>query len=99
MISCARIVVGLGTGWTEREFGAHGYEFGVVDEREEGLGDAARICDDMSSDSATYEGGCCTVRGALGAPRPIQIPRPPILFGGSGERRNLETSGFLSVAL
>ena len=90
VISGGRAIVGLGAGWNEREFEAYGYEFPAVRERMERLEDAVRICDEMMRKSpATLKGTHHSVRAARNDPPPAQLPRPPILIGGNGEKRTL----------
>jgi len=56
----------------------------------ERLEDAIRICDEMMRRSpATLQGAHHSVRGARNDPAPAQLPRPPILVGGNGEKRTL----------
>lgn len=90
VISRGRAIVGLGASWNEQEFEAYGYDFPTVGGRMEKLEDAIRICDEMMRRSpATLQGAHHSVREARNDPLPAQLPRPPILVGGNGERRTL----------
>ena len=90
VVSHGRAIAGIGAGWNEPEFRAYGYEFGTVEERMQTLEDTARILDEMMRRSpASYAGRRLSIRQARNDPPPVQKPRPPILIGGNGERRNL----------
>lgn len=90
VISHGRCIVGLGAGWHKEEFEAYGWSFPSVKRRMDGLEDAVRIIDAMMTRRrASYSGKHYSIQGALSSPLPVQRPRPPILIGGSGERRTL----------
>ena len=90
VISHGRCMVGLGAGWHEEEFKAYGWAFPSIKQRLDGLEDAIRIIDlMMTQHQASYTGTHYRIAHALSNPLPIQRPRPPILIGGSGERRML----------
>ena len=90
VISHGRCIVGLGAGWHEEEFKAYGWPFPSIKQRMDGLEDAIRIIETMMTQRrASYTGTHYRITEALSNPLPVQRPRPPIMIGGSGERRTL----------
>jgi F420-dependent oxidoreductase-like protein len=90
VVSKGRAVFGIGAGWFEQEHQAYGYEFGTVGERFERLTEVIEIVRSMFSDDETrFEGRHFRAGGALNYPRPLQRGGPPILIGGSGQKRTL----------
>jgi F420-dependent oxidoreductase-like protein len=90
VISRGRAVLGLGAAWNESEHRGYGFEFPPIRERMDRLDEALRICRLMfSEDRPSFEGRHYRIERALNQPRPIQPGGPPILIGGSGERRTL----------
>jgi alkanesulfonate monooxygenase SsuD/methylene tetrahydromethanopterin reductase-like flavin-dependent oxidoreductase (luciferase family) len=90
IISHGRCIVGLGAGWHEEEFRAYGWPFPGRRQRLDALEDTIRIVDAMMTQRrASYSGAHHRIADALSNPLPVQQPRPPILVGGSGERRTL----------
>ncbi len=90
VISHGRSIVGLGAGWHKLEFDSYGWPFGTVTERMEKLEDAVQITKLMMTERpATYEGKHYSIHGALNDPLPVQKPHPPIMIGGSGEKKTL----------
>jgi alkanesulfonate monooxygenase SsuD/methylene tetrahydromethanopterin reductase-like flavin-dependent oxidoreductase (luciferase family) len=64
--------------------------FPPVAERFERLEETIRICLQMwSDDDGPFEGRHFRLAETICSPRPIRRPRPPILIGGSGERKTL----------
>ena len=43
----------------------------------------------FTEDAPSFEGRFYRINGAMNRPRPVQAGGPPILIGGSGERRTL----------
>jgi F420-dependent oxidoreductase-like protein len=90
VLSGGRAMLGLGAAWYEREHRALGVPFPPLRERFERLEEALQICQQMwSPDEGTYEGKHYQLAETICSPMPIQQPRPPILIGGSGERKTL----------
>jgi alkanesulfonate monooxygenase SsuD/methylene tetrahydromethanopterin reductase-like flavin-dependent oxidoreductase (luciferase family) len=59
-------------------------------QRFEMLEEAVQICLQMWSDNdGAYEGKHYRLAETLCSPQPIQSPRPPIIIGGSGEKKTL----------
>ena len=60
-------------------------------ERFERLEEALQIFLQMcSEDEAPYRGKHYTLERTLNSPRPLRRPHPPILIGGSGEKKTLQ---------
>jgi F420-dependent oxidoreductase-like protein len=91
-LSGGRMVLGVGTGWIEREHSLFGYELGDLQARfarlEEGLEVVTRLL--KSDDAVSYEGQFYKLREAVLLPRPQREGGPPILIGGSGSERTPE---------
>ena len=86
--------MGIGAGWNEEESLAYGIASSFPSNRErlDRLEEAIQIIRKMWSDepTATYIGKYYQIKNAYCNPRPIQRPSPPILVGGSGEKRTLQ---------
>lgn len=90
VISGGRAIWGIGAGWFEREHHDYGYEFGTFTERFEKLEEGLQIVKSMFvNHTTTFEGKWFTVRDAFNVPKPAQPGGPPVLIGGSGERKTL----------
>ena len=86
-ISGGRLNLGIGAGWFELEHRSLGIDFKTVPRRLAALDEACRIIRGMlTQERTTVEGRHYTVRDAMGNPKPLQRPHPPILIGGTGER-------------
>ncbi|MCW2793402.1 MAG: luciferase family protein [Nocardioides sp.] len=90
VLSGGRAMLGIGAAWYEREHLGLGVPFPPVAERFERLEETLRICRQMwSDDDGAFEGKHYRLAETVCVPRPIQQPRPPVLIGGSGERKTL----------
>jgi F420-dependent oxidoreductase-like protein len=90
VLSGGRARLGIGAAWYEREHKGLGVDFPPVGERFERLEETLQICLQMwSDDDGPYVGKHFQLAETVCSPRPIQQPRPPILVGGSGERKTL----------
>lgn len=90
VISGGRAVLGIGAAWYEEEHRGLGFEFPSVRERFERLEEALIICKAMfTEERPSFTGRHYRIEGALNVPRPITPGGPPILVGGSGEKRTL----------
>ena len=86
-VSGGRLNLGIGAGWFEVEHRAFGIEFKSTAARLAALDEACRIIKSMlTEERTTFHGVHYTVTDALGFPKPVQRPRPPIMIGGRGER-------------
>jgi F420-dependent oxidoreductase-like protein len=90
VISNGRAILGIGAGWFEREHVDYGFEFGTFTDRFEKLEEALQIAKSMFvNDTTTFEGKWFSTHKALNNPKPVRTGGPPILIGGSGERKTL----------
>ncbi|MXY36788.1 MAG: TIGR03560 family F420-dependent LLM class oxidoreductase, partial [Dehalococcoidia bacterium] len=89
LLSGGRFVMGIGAGWNVGEHAAYGLDFPPTKERFDRLTEAIEVMKALWSEgAASYEGTHYRLEGADALPKP-ESGRPPILIGGSGERRTL----------
>jgi F420-dependent oxidoreductase-like protein len=90
-LSGGRMILGVGAGWQEREHRMFGHDLGDIPTRmarlEEGLEVLTRLL--RSDEPVTYHGRFFQLEDALILPRPERAGGPPILIGGTGEKRTL----------
>jgi F420-dependent oxidoreductase-like protein len=90
VLSHGRAYLGIGAAWNEQEHNGLGVPFPPLAERFERLEEALQIAHQMwSGNEAPYEGKYYKLARPLNAPQPVQKPHPPILIGGTGERKTL----------
>jgi F420-dependent oxidoreductase-like protein len=90
VLSGGRAQLGIGAAWYEREHRGLGVPFPPVAERFERLEETLQICRQMwSDDDGPYKGRYYQLEATLCSPQPLSQPRPPIVIGGSGERKTL----------
>lgn len=90
VLSGGRAYLGIGAGWFEREALGLGVPFPPLKERFERLEEALQIARQMwSGEVAPYEGKHFRLAESLTSPQPLTKPHPPVLIGGSGERKTL----------
>jgi F420-dependent oxidoreductase-like protein len=90
VVSGGRAILGIGAAWNEAEHQALGIDFPPIKERMDRLEEALQICRLMfTQERPSFEGRHYRIDRVLNSPRPIQAGGPPILVGGSGERRTL----------
>jgi F420-dependent oxidoreductase-like protein len=86
-VSGGRLVLGIGAGWFELEHRAFGIDFKTVRGRLEALDEACQIIRGMFTlPRTTVHGKHYRVTDAIGLPRPLQQPHPPIMIGGTGKK-------------
>lgn len=87
LLSTGRLEIGLGAGWMRSDYEQAGLSFDEPAVRVARLAEAVRIYKSLLGSEATaFEGRYYRVRGALGLPRPVQQPHPPIIIGGGSRR-------------
>ncbi|WP_329081699.1 MULTISPECIES: LLM class F420-dependent oxidoreductase [unclassified Streptosporangium] len=85
-LSGGRAVLGIGAGWYEQEARGLGLRFPSLAERFERLEETLQIARQMwGEEDGPYEGRHYRLERTLNAPQ----ARPPILIGGSGEKKTL----------
>jgi F420-dependent oxidoreductase-like protein len=89
VLSGGRAMLGIGAAWNEDEAVGLGLFFPPMAERFERLEEALQICHQMWSKEAPYDGKHYHLGRTLNSPQALQSPHPPILIGGSGERKTL----------
>lgn len=90
VLSGGRAMLGIGAAWNEQESRGLGLLFPSTSERFERLEEALQICVQMwSEDDAAYAGDHYRLERTLNSPQALSRPHPPILIGGSGERKTL----------
>jgi F420-dependent oxidoreductase-like protein len=88
VLSQGRSMFGIGAAWYEREHVALGVPYPPLRDRFEMLEETLQICLQMwSDDNGPYHGKHYQLAETICEPQPIR--RPPILIGGSGEKKTL----------
>ena len=83
-ISGGRLEFGIGAGWHENEHHAYGFDFPSPGDRVAMLDEALTVIKRLwTEDSVTHQGRFFTLHEAMGNPKPLQDPYPPIMIGGS----------------
>jgi F420-dependent oxidoreductase-like protein len=90
VLSGGRAYFGIGAGWFEREARGLGVPFPPVKERFERLEETLQITKQMwSENNGPYNGKHYQLAETLCNPQPLTKPHPPILIGGTGEKKTL----------
>jgi len=88
VLSGGRSMFGIGAAWYDREHHALGIPYPPLKDRFEMLEETLQICQQMwSDDDGPYDGKHYQLAETICQPQPVR--RPPILIGGSGEKKTL----------
>ena len=83
-----QFILGIGAGWNQQEFQMYGYQFPSTKTRVQQLEEAVQIIKGLwTEDDFTFDGKYHRVQNAYCNPKPVKTP--PIMIGGSGEKKTL----------
>lgn len=90
VVSGGRLELGLGAAWYQMECDAYGIELGSVRTRMDRFAEGVEVVHNLLTQSTTtFSGRYYQVSDARCEPKPLQVPRPPIVIGGVGEQRTV----------
>jgi probable F420-dependent oxidoreductase len=87
LVSEGRVEFGLGAGWMTTDYEQSGIAADPAGMRISRMAESLAVLKALwSTGEATYQGEYYQVTAALGEPKPVQRPHPPIIIGGGGQR-------------
>lgn len=90
VLSNGRAWLGLGAGYNAAEATAMGLFLPGTAERFERMTELLQLAHHMwRGDESAFLGQHLALQQPIGRPRPVTVPHPPVLIGGTGERRTL----------
>ncbi|MFI5044482.1 MAG: LLM class F420-dependent oxidoreductase [Acidimicrobiales bacterium] len=100
VISRGRAICGIGAAWFDVEHVGLGFDFPPLKVRFEMLEEALVILRAMfSEENPTFDGTHYRTANAFNSPGPVRSGGPPIMVGGSGERKTLPLGARLGDAI
>ena len=93
IISKGRLIFGYGAGWKEEEYKAYGFPFRDPVTRLKQMREGITLIKKLWTEEKTsFKGEFYEVKDAIGNPKPLQKPHPPIMIGGGGEKYTLKVA-------
>lgn len=93
-LSGGRVELGIGAGWYEREHRSYGIPFPPAAERFDQLAEQLEIVTGLWQTPVgsrfSFHGKHYELLDSPALPKPVQLPRPPVIVGGRGRRRTPE---------
>ena len=90
ILSQGRLELGIGAAWNEEECDAYGIELGTLTERFDRFAEGLEVMHGLlTQETTTFHGRYYSVTDARCEPKSVQEPHPPIVIGGTGERRTI----------
>ena len=94
IVSGGRLDFGIGAGsrpslsWAREEYDAHGLSYDGFGDSVDALAEACTVIKRLWTEDERFDvdGRHVRLAGAIGNPKPVQRPHPPIVVGGSGAR-------------
>ncbi|HEY5625180.1 MAG TPA: LLM class flavin-dependent oxidoreductase [Dehalococcoidia bacterium] len=97
VLSNGRLMLGVGRGYSETEFGAFGLDLAGRRERFEEALDV--VLKAWTNERFDHEGRFWTLKDVALTPRPLQTPHPPVLIASSGSPETLARVGARGLPL